>query len=108
MERGEAPTGITFGRKARVHRPAAVAGRASLDEYVTIGRKTRLHLSAVVAVAVNKNTSPDGRRSTPSSGCGGGSSCQRILDSLRVVHGIAAIILEFTLEILLGDDSGPR
>ena len=41
---------------------------------------------------------------TPSSGCGGGSGCQRILDSLRVVHGIVAFSLESTLEILLGGD----
>ena len=41
---------------------------------------------------------------TPSSGYGGGSGCQRVLDSLRVVHGIETFALESTLEILLGDD----
>ena len=41
---------------------------------------------------------------TPSSGYGGGSGCQRILDSLQVVHGIETFALESTLEILLGDD----
>ena len=44
----------TFGRKAQVHRPAAVAGTAAVDEYVTIGRKVRLHRHEVVAVAVNE------------------------------------------------------
>ena len=41
---------------------------------------------------------------TPSSGYGGGSGCQRVFDSLRVVHGIETFALESTLEILLGDD----
>ena len=49
--------------------------------------------------------SPDGRRSnTLQRRRGGGSGCQGILDSLRLVHGITASTLESTIEILLRDD----
>ena len=72
----------TFGRKARVHRPAAAAGAAVVDEYATMGRKARLHRPALVAVAVGEYVT-FGRKTQlhpPSSGCGGGSGCRRILD----------------------------
>ena len=67
----------TFGRKARVHRPAAAAGTAAVDEYAIIERKARLHRPAVVAVAVDKCVIFG---AAPFSGCGGSSSCQQILD----------------------------
>ena len=74
-----------------------------VDEYVTIGRKAQVHHPAVVAVAVDEYVIFGQKAQvTPSSGCDGGSGCQRILDSLLVVHGIVEFALESTLEILMG------
>ena len=54
--------GKTFGRKAPVHRPAAVAETAAFEEYVTTGRKARLHRPAVVGVPVNEQYVTFGRK----------------------------------------------
>ena len=43
----------TFGRKARVHHPAAAAGTAAFDEYATIQTEGAVHRRAVMTIAVD-------------------------------------------------------